>query len=836
MDDRSVTQFLHFGAIDFSRPALRSILVIATLGLALAVYLYDPFDLGSSLERRLLPSQATALGLAHFRGLGLEPDNRLITALPVQDEALVLFLRDRLGSRPANERLRSDIPGAFWEIALRQRDDHTTAFELHASSAGRLEDLKELHHALIKLDEQGRWFQFYHRPGSDEHRERVSKDEALKLAVDWAKSHPLVIPGAPNAFDPVSAGEPQITTEADRHLFQWQLPAEIAGLNRTVALEVSGNNISYYGLEYQPPADYPNQHNGLRRLALSLRLLLLIIGILLTVYMLIKELRRDAIDFHFSFTYSAVITFPLIAMIVTDLPSLMNEGITTLVRENFYLLSSATFLLLVLLLLITPVVALIDSLVRQVWPEKLSTFDAIIRGRFHLNLIGKAILIGTGAGLLTVGAAQVANLVFSRFGHFSHSTLLSTSLADPFAVLWAIVKSLGLALLIGYLLLFVATIAKMRIRDTRLVVAISALVWLIVIFSTGGRYSSLINFGSFALINTVITLYLLFRYDLLTLIAGQFAALLCLACAQLLTSNNIVYNINGAAAFMMLGGLVYASQRLASRVDGTPEPEFVPQYIAKLQTRERIERDIEIARQLQFQFLPQNLPQIRRLEVATLCRPAYEVGGDYYDFIEMDKNRLGLVIADVSGKGIPAAFYMTMIKGIIQSRAFEEVAPRDLLKQINWVIYKNTGMNTFVTLFYAIIDVEQATIVYSNAGHNPPLIISRSGQSRELSCGGMVLGVMPQPDYQEETVKLSDGDLLVLYTDGVIETTDVLGTEFGLLRLAGAVKNRDSIPASHLITNICKALDSFAAGAPQNDDITMILVSYKHDEKINYRD
>src|SRR5439155_22412966 len=157
-------------------------------------------------------------------------------------------------------------------------------------------------------------------------------------------------------------------------------------LTRQAALVLAGDKVSYYGLEYKIPPNYPDQLSLLWRLMLQLRILLLVGGILLVVFLLIKQLRRDAIDFHFSFTYSALLTFPIIAIVIANLPSLMNEGFVTLMKESFYLLSSSTFLWLVLLLLATPVVALTDSLVRQLWPEKLSTFDALIRGRFHLSI------------------------------------------------------------------------------------------------------------------------------------------------------------------------------------------------------------------------------------------------------------------------------------------------------------------------------------------------------------------------------------------------------------------------------------------------------------------
>ncbi|MEW6734191.1 MAG: SpoIIE family protein phosphatase [Acidobacteriota bacterium] len=836
MEDRSVSQTQRFHAVDFSRPTPWTSLLLSLSGLLLVLLFYKPFALGSAVERSLLPTEAASLGLKQLRAFGVNAEENLVTALPIQDEPLILFVRDQFGARQGNEQLKTTIPGTFWEVTLRSRDDYTTALEWkwRVGHAGRITDGKEVHRALIRIDEQGRWFQFYQRGNENESGQSLSDEEALKIAIEWAQAHTLYILGEQTPFLPDQMGRPVVVFDGSTHRFHWALDSPIEGLKRQVTIEVTGKTVSYYGLEFQPPSNYPTQYASIWRFTLLLRIVLLVMAVFLVFFLLIKQLRRDAIDFDFSFTYSTLLTFPLIALIIADLPALMNEEYVTVIKENFYLLSTSAFIWFVLLLLAIPVVALTDSLVRQAWHEKLSTFDALIRGRFGLPAVGRATLIGISAGISGLGVTMLGNTLLARFGGYTHGTIF-TFLNGPLASLWAVFGSLGLALISSYILLFIAILIKQRVRAPRLVAILTALVWLVLLSTTGGRYSNLLAFSVFALVGTTIALYLLFRYDLLTVIAAIFSYLVCPAAVQLLFCDNSIYVVNGVATLVVLGGIVYSSKILAERVDGLPDREFVPQYITRLQSRERIERDVEIARELQYQFLPQKLPKLTRLEVATLCRPAYEVGGDYYDFIELDDKRLGLVIADVSGKGIPAAFYMTMIKGIIQSRALEEVTPRDLLKQINWVIYKNTGSNTFVTLFYAIIDTERATLIYSNAGHNPPFIISCDGQIRELSCGGMVLGVMPRPEYQEEVIELRCDDLILFYTDGVIETTDVLGSEFGPQRLASLIMKRDGRPITELINDICKALDTFAAGAPQNDDITMILVSYKNDEKTDYR-
>lgn len=842
MSENSIIPQNSFSLIDFSRPVPRIILAMAVIGLICALVFYRPYRLASGWQRRLLPADALALGSQQLQSFGLDTQQGLITTLPFDDQALSLFVRDQVGVHQGHKLLTTTIPASFWEIVLRGEDDHitifesTTAFASRAEGADRLQDEHEIHHALLRIDEQGRWFQFYHHLETNETKDRISEAEAFALAQGWLKQHPLILPEHNRSFDLLQAGTPQIQSKQNTYSFTWSLPVLIEGLSRQVTIEITQGQTSYCGIEYHIPDDYPKPYQGLWRFTLAIRLIIIILGVIAILFLLIKQLRRDAIDFHFSFTYAAIFTFPLIAFFIATIPAQMNEGILLVFKDNFYLLASATFLWLALLLLLTPIIALTDSLVRQLWPEKLATFDAMIRGRWHVNVIGQAIFNGLGWGLASLGVTTISNVLLVRWGGYGHGSLLATSLNSSVAVVWATLGSLGLAVIFSYVLLIITTLVHVRVKDEYFLPIVAGGIWLILLATTGGRYSSLANFGLFGIINTALSLYILLKYDFLTLLAQNFALLIGASAAYLIHAAHPTYQINGWLTLAILGAVCYYSWQLSQYRLGLIGPEFIPEYINKLHSRERIEQDIEIARQLQYQFLPQQVPKLAHLDIATFCHPAHEVGGDYYDFIELGPHRLGLVIADVSGKGIPAAFYMTMIKGIIQSRAFEPVSPKDLLKQINWVVYKNTGSNTFITLFYAIIDTEQATLVYSNAGHNPPLLISATGKVVELDKGGIVLGILPSPEYQQEMVTLQSGDQVLLYTDGVIETTDVMGTEFGTERLANIVQHKPAKPAKQVLTNITKSLETFAAGAPQADDITMILVGFTKDEKIDNRD
>jgi phosphoserine phosphatase RsbU/P len=242
--------------------------------------------------------------------------------------------------------------------------------------------------------------------------------------------------------------------------------------------------------------------------------------------------------------------------------------------------------------------------------------------------------------------------------------------------------------------------------------------------------------------------------------------------------------------------------------------------------RERLNRELEIAKEVQEHLFPQRLPCVPGLEYCGRCRPAREVGGDYYDFLELPGGRLGIAIGDVSGKGIGAALMMASLEASLRAQASVGRDLKELMKQVNTMVYEASSANRYATLFYAEYDPQSRQLSYVNAGHNPPLILRKSAASWELSrleTGGPVIGVL-QHCYQQETFPLEPGDLAVLFTDGVSESMNGRNEEWGEYRLIEFVKTCHGLPALEVMTRILSAADGFAAGAPQHDDMTLVVL------------
>jgi sigma-B regulation protein RsbU (phosphoserine phosphatase) len=242
----------------------------------------------------------------------------------------------------------------------------------------------------------------------------------------------------------------------------------------------------------------------------------------------------------------------------------------------------------------------------------------------------------------------------------------------------------------------------------------------------------------------------------------------------------------------------------------------------------RMESELDIARTLQATILPQRMPVHPAYSGKATMTPAQEMGGDFYDFFPLGRERLALVIADVSGKGVPAAFFMAISRTILQSNAHDIAAPGDCLARVNDALCEQNPLDLFVTVFYGVLDLRTGDLRYANGGHNPPLRLLRDGAVEELPrTGGMALGVMDGMPYTEASVTLQVDDTLFLYTDGISEAMNAAGQEFTERRLSAVLAEAQGEAVDLVLQRVTDAVQAFVGAAPQSDDITCLVLRYR---------
>lgn len=470
-----------------------------------------------------------------------------------------------------------------------------------------------------------------------------------------------------------------------------------------------------------------------------------------------------------------------------------------------------------------------DSVTRQHWQKKLSCYDYIRQGMLFNRPVGEALLRSVVLMFLLAGFWSMLLWLFPNlyFGLGKTFLVYEAAWAPVFMLLnnawFSLIFILGIFLAAG-------SLVYARTKNRWFFALFSAIAFALVIPIPVNDFGPVLEqFIVMGLLGLGMTLIYL-KWDFLTLLFSHyfFINMLLVSGGWLISSSPDLYVFITYIVFLIfiVGWAVFS---IVKGKDEQSLPSYVPEYVEELAQEERIKQELQIARQVQQSFLPAKTPDIEGLDIAALCQPAYETGGDYYDFIQLDDRRIALTIGDVSGKGIQAAFYMTFTKGIIHSLCRETDSPAELLIKANRLFCDNASKGTFISLIYGILDLESNTFTFARAGHNPILHLkSNKGELSELQPSGLGLGLTRNSSFDdninEVKLNLEEGDLLVLYTDGIVEALNETHQFYGGNRLLKRLKNQKAKTSQEILDVLSKDVISFIGSAKQHDDMTIMVV------------
>ncbi|MDZ7715149.1 MAG: PP2C family protein-serine/threonine phosphatase [Balneolaceae bacterium] len=472
--------------------------------------------------------------------------------------------------------------------------------------------------------------------------------------------------------------------------------------------------------------------------------------------------------------------------------------------------------------------ALSDSITRQYWPDKLLTYDYLRRGMLFNKPIGNTLLQGITLGLIVTGIWAFSIWLIPSLYIQVEYVFLDGSVAWP--PLFMLLEILALSLVVSLSVFLV--VGSQVYAQTKNIVVVSVST----ILGAGVVMSLLIWVGpdleQFILgciLGAVLT-FIYLKWDFLTLFLSLFTFLALISSSSgWLIENSpdwyIFMSFVLVLFFLVLGGLVAISK---GKEEGVL-PKYIPEYVEELAQEERIRQELQIARGVQESFLPVKMPEIEGLDIAALCKPAYETGGDYYDVIKLNDHQVALTIGDVSGKGIPAAFYMTFTKGILHSLCRETDSPSELLIKANRLFCENAKKGTFISLVYGVLDLRKKTFTFARAGHNPILRMnSKTGKTEELKPVGLGLGLTSEAPFErnikEVELSLTADDTLVLYTDGIVEALNTANKFYGDKQLIDSLKNHLNKSASEILHHLITDVSNFIGTAKQHDDMTVMVL------------
>jgi len=240
--------------------------------------------------------------------------------------------------------------------------------------------------------------------------------------------------------------------------------------------------------------------------------------------------------------------------------------------------------------------------------------------------------------------------------------------------------------------------------------------------------------------------------------------------------------------------------------------------------KEKMEKELALAAQIQKDFLPKENPECENFEIAGSNIPCHQVGGDYFDYINIDPSRLGIVIADVSGKGVGASLLMASLRAALQSEVHSQYKLEDMACKLNDFVHRSSSPNSFITFFYCELNKKSGELGFINAGHNPPIILDKKGKIHRLEACGLCLGMFPSSTYEIKKVTLRLGDMALLFTDGITEGRNKKNEEFEEERLIKLIQKHSKLSAQKLLEKIHDEVGSFTTGTAPMDDMTLIII------------
>lgn len=798
-------------------------MLAAIIGITLYLNLRTEISPKALVDIRISRSEAETKAKDFLKGLGysvegLSTETAFNINAPVQN-----FLVEKVGTDNARQIILSDtISSHRWVIYFYDAQNSTS---------------RMAHQYRVWITQSGEISASNHIVQDTASGEKLSVDSASVIAKQFLKSFGV-------NFANYTLKKTTTTSHAKRtdHTFIWAERDSFFDARKEITVRIQGGEVGYFSKEFVPPQDFVQKVSD----SFSSYAILTIISYLIIFFLVIAVISLFLKKYHEGEvgvkTAIAIAGFLFAIVAVTNILGYESVGYgvqmgdTNRTFVKLLLLAISLFIIYGFLTAMTFAAWSVgESSARQGWGIKLSGIDSLIQRKFFTANVAYSILWGFGAGIGLFGAIAL----------LYYLTAASTGLIVSNVSLGGVPESysqFSYCLFMGFLggaiseitfrLLIISWIRE-KAKKVWLGVIISSLMWTFTAASLWdmpfGYFQSNVQFGILFIIGIVQCIIFL-RYGILSSIVSSSLVAAVGLMEPILFSTGETFFIE-----KILFGVFLAIPIIMSIVGVLRNEEFqftvdtTPSHIKRITERERMAKELEIARNVQMSLLPKENPHIVGFDIAGICIPAYEVGGDYYDFVNLGKTKIGIAIGDVSGKGVPAAIYMTLTKGILQSHAEENVSPKVVLSKVNRLMYKTIEKNSFVSMFYAIIDLETKTIRYSRAGHNPVILVGlRQDKHEFLTPKGVALGLDDGDVFdavlEEREYKLREGDLLVFYTDGFTEARNNNDEEFGESRLLQTVAMAKEKSSEQIINAVVHETKIFIGDVQQHDDMTMVVV------------
>ncbi len=767
------------------------------------------------------------------RDLNIGTNGLKISSSLQANNELIRQVQQDLGFKKGNELLRTSLPGFYWKIDWTNEKGDNITINSDSDHNPRLNESK----ISIVYDNNGNLLQFKRVVSDSSALPSLARNEARDVVRNFISKFGTIQDLAadksadtslPIKYSFISGSNEQYNFKVEKKIelphrtdyqFTWDGNSSYLKDKIQMDITVSGNVISNFNLSYVIPAKYNIDRHDVYQYSIVILFYFVIIILLgITAY---KKIRAYEIGFRLAFIMAAITIVSMALEIFSK----------TYENPNWEFLISITVVPLFVGGALFITWAASETIARETWKEKFIPIDLLTKGYWFHSKVGKTIFDGLTSGFaISIVWLLLLFIVqhFSSIWSVSYGSLLLSDLNCTNPAICILGKSIYSNLfLLAIFLSFVLSGLKRRFNSLPLILLLGAVIFGL----TNSNDIHPIYIGILLQIFVgIIIVWIYYKFDILTALIALITFNVAIKGSALFTTGNYSYFLPG---YFLLGILVliilYAFLSVFSKDKTLDFDSITPAFAANITERERLQRELEIAKEVQMSFLPRSDPEFHGLEISSRCLPALEVGGDYYDFVSISEKKIGIIIGDVSGKGTQAAFYMTLTKGFLKALSRISYSPANFLKELNTLFYDNVERGTFISMVYGIFDLEEKKFKLARAGHNPVIVKnSFQGKAETLNSSGLALGLEKgtvfSSSIKEIEIPISSSDVFVFYTDGFTEAMNKTKEEFGEERLMLSVEKNSGLAASEILNKIFSEVETFIGKASQHDDMTMVVV------------
>lgn len=796
------------------------LLVLGLIGILVFIFLYPNLYSISSIHFDVSKEEIIKKAESMVHSLGYDVSNSKLAISLKHDADQLRYLQHTYGTRAANQCMRDSLAVFFWDLSwnIQNKDQGSTIVSV-SSDDNPNPDVTQTIHMGIDLKGHSIFFNVSSNaeelPDSNLISEYQGVDHQL-FASQLAEK--ILVSDFSNwildtLYSPFN-NENQIN-------YIWKRSQAKAQQEPYLEIQMDSGRIIRFDQYYQGPKVPAVSKNKEDLYEILSFFLIYIFFIILGAIFFFSRLRSDKLDLKVGLIPALFVLVGWCITIWTQDPgqNFVNLVISFLVSTPF--IAGGLWIMFIIG----------ESYTRETWPHRLIVVDKL-RQYFYFPELGASIL--HGFALMGIGLGITSLLSYISINYLNSYCVVHDMLLHFWSAKLPGVYALGISLLraiyiIVSFCLFFTSFLRQRISNKTIFWIILFVFWSFVSLPLPQTMPYFSRMGISGLLGLLITFFFI-RNNLMTVLVGAvgmpivFFATSAIYSAQ---SGMILHGIFLITVLFIL--LLIAFQSLKGNVPVGMVSTYVPDYMQRVYEKERIQRELEIARNVQVNFLPRTTPELPGLDIASLCSPAKEVGGDYYDFIQLTPTKLGLCIGDVSGKGISAAFYMTLTKGFLQSQARSYSSPWDVLTHINELFYENANREMFISMIYGIYDLSKNTLTLARAGHSPILVYRKKDHSVvEYDPPGIALGLdcsdLFASTIEEIQISFAEGDAFLFYTDGLNEAQNRFKEEFGDDRLKEAVLKHIDLDSNALLEALNMEIKTFTGKVQQHDDMTAVVV------------